>query len=85
MLAQAAQQNKESVSFFGVISGPDERVDDDKVRAVAKRTRMPYPQIRDRDLDLTHRFHVRGTPTIIVIAPDKTIAHHGSRPPKTWR
>jgi len=83
-LAAAARKHAGSVAFYGVVSGPDEYVDDGKVRTVAKKYSMPYPQIRDRELELTHQFHVRGTPTIVVVRPDGRVAYTGHQPPESW-
>jgi thiol-disulfide isomerase/thioredoxin len=83
-LARAARQLEGRVDFFGVVPGPDDLVDDDEVRRTATELGSPYPQVRDRDLALTRRFQVDGTPTIVVIGSDGNIRHHGHGPPSEW-
>ena len=76
-LVRASNQHRETHRFFGVVTGPDDLVDDAKVKSLARRLGLPYPQVRDRDGDLAKRFEVEGTPTIIVIAPDRSIVYRG--------
>lgn len=83
-LAQAIREHADAIRFFGVVSGPDAAVDDEKVRRVAREWKHPHPQIRDRDLSLTRRFNVRGTPVIIVLGRDGEVLYRGYRPPKSW-
>lgn len=83
-LADAVEQYGESMQFFGVVSGPDHIVDDAKVRKVAKDWHHPQPQVRDRDLALTKRFNVRGTPVIIVLGLEGRILFRGYRLPDDW-
>ncbi len=80
-LDQAARELTGRVQFVGIVPGPDDRVDDVEVRDVVGRHALSYPQVRDRDLVLTHRFQVEGTPTIIVIAPDRSVVFEGHRSP----
>ncbi|MFQ5655637.1 MAG: TlpA family protein disulfide reductase, partial [Planctomycetota bacterium] len=68
---------EDAIQFVGVIPGPDENVDEEEVRRLAKSFRLPYPQARDRDLSLTRRFGVRGTPTIIVLGPGGVVRYRG--------
>ncbi len=84
-LAAAARKHGKAIRFIGVVPGPNDRVDDKKVRAVARRFAMPYPQVRDRDLALSDRFAVTGTPTIIVLGPDGKIVYNGHEPPADWQ
>jgi thiol-disulfide isomerase/thioredoxin len=83
-LVQAVRDQAGTVRFFGVISGPDASVDDDKVRTVARDWHYEHAQIRDRDLALTHRFKVAGTPVIIVLGQDQQVLYRGFRLPKSW-
>ncbi|MEQ8762785.1 MAG: TlpA disulfide reductase family protein [Planctomycetota bacterium] len=83
-LNEAAHELEGQVDFVGVIPGPDDRVDDGEVLAVAGSYALVYPQVRDRDLSLTRRFGVQGTPTIVVIGPDRSILFDGHRSPD-WK
>ena len=44
---------------------------------------LPYPQVRDRDLFLTRRFDVKGTPTLVVIGAEGVL-YEGHGPPEDW-
>ncbi len=83
-LARAVEEYGDDLQFFGVISGPDRAVDDAKVRRVAKEWGHPQPQVRDRDLSLTQRFKVSGTPVIIVLGRQLRVLYRGYRLPKDW-
>jgi thiol-disulfide isomerase/thioredoxin len=83
-LAHAVKQYGDSIDFFGVISGPDDVVDDTKVLRVAEEWGHRHPQIRDRDLTLTKRFKVVGTPVIIVLGRDAQELFRGYRLPEDW-
>jgi thiol-disulfide isomerase/thioredoxin len=83
-IAAAARELEGEVDFFGVVPGPDDVVDDAEVRRVAEELGSTYPQVRDRDLALTRRFGVNGTPTIVVIGSDGAVRHHGHEPPSSW-
>lgn len=83
-LADAVWRYGKSMQFFGVISGPDEVVDDEKVRRVADEWNHPQPQVRDRDLTLTKHFKVRGTPVIIVLGKGGRELFRGYRLPEDW-
>jgi thiol-disulfide isomerase/thioredoxin len=83
-LARAVREHGDEIRFFGIVSGPDRAVDDDKVRRVAREWNHPQPQIRDRDLSLTRRFKVRGTPVIVILGRDREILYRGYRLPKSW-
>ena len=64
-----------------MIPGPDDLVDEQEVGRVAERFAMPYPQVRDRELDLSKTFGVDGTPTIVVVAPGGEVLYHGHHAP----
>jgi thiol-disulfide isomerase/thioredoxin len=83
-LARAVREHGDALQFFGVVSGPERYVNDDKVRKVAKEWGHPQPQIRDRDLTLTERFEVSGTPVIIVLGPGAKELFRGHRLPDDW-
>lgn len=80
----AAAERAGTTEFYGVVSGPDDVVDDDKVREMTEQLGLTYPQVRDRSADLARHFDVEGTPTIIVIAPGGEISYRGHRLPETW-
>jgi thiol-disulfide isomerase/thioredoxin len=84
-LARAAATYSDSVQFIGVVPGPTGRVDDEEVKRVAAELGLTYPQVRDRDLALTQRFEVMGTPTIIALGDERELLYRGHRPPKDWK
>ncbi len=84
-LGEAARRLEDTVRFCGVVPGPDDVVDLDEVRRVAREMGLSYPQVRDRDLVLTSAFDVRGTPTIIVLEGQREVVFRGHRLPEAWR
>ncbi|MBW2292924.1 MAG: TlpA family protein disulfide reductase [Deltaproteobacteria bacterium] len=83
-LAHAVEKYGDAMKFFGVVSGPDDVIDDAKVLRVAEEWGHRHPQIRDRDLSLTNRFKVIGTPAIIVLGREGRELYRGHRLPKDW-
>jgi thiol-disulfide isomerase/thioredoxin len=83
-LVHAVEEYSDAMEFFGVVSGPDDVVDDAKVRRVVDEWGLRHPQIRDRDLTLTNRFEVVGTPVIIVLGQGARELFRGHRLPKDW-
>ena len=83
-LERAAQDQAGAIQFFGVIPGGDKFVDDDKVREVVKRFNLPYPQIRDRDVVITKKYKVIGTPYIVILGASNAILYQGHRLPQNW-
>lgn len=83
-LAHAVEEYGEALRFFGVVSGPDHVIDDEKVRRVAREWKHPQPQVRDRDLALTKRFRVFGTPVVIVLGAGHRELYRGFRLPDDW-
>jgi len=83
-LVRAVERLGERAHFVGVIPGPDGLVDDDEVRATALDWKLPYAQVRDRENALTGGLGVEGTPTIIVIGPDRSVRYRGHRLPSDW-
>ncbi len=83
-LADAVDHYGEQLQFFGVVSGPDEDIDDDDVRAVASNWGHRHPQVRDRDLALAKRFEVTGTPVIVVLGNEGRVLYRGYRLPHDW-
>ncbi len=83
-LERAARDHAGAIQFFGVIPGGDEFVDENEVREVVKRFKLPYPQIQDRDVAITKKYKVIGTPYIVILNSDKTVLYQGHKPPKDW-
>ena len=83
-LAKSAKAYADKAQFLGVISGPDDVVDDRRVESFIREAGLTYPQIRDRDLALTRGFAVDGTPTIIVMDPRKEVIYRGHHAPAKW-
>jgi thiol-disulfide isomerase/thioredoxin len=83
-LAADARKFGDDILFLGVVSGPDEYVDDREVEAKSTELGLPYPQVRDRDLSLSDRYEVEGTPTIVVLGTGGRILFHGHRRPADW-
>ncbi|MFT5286763.1 MAG: thiol-disulfide isomerase/thioredoxin [Planctomycetota bacterium] len=83
-LIAAAQKYESGIEIVGVVSGPDGVIDDDEVRATVKQFGLTYRQVRDRDLSLTRRFEVTGTPTIVVVGKGQKTLYRGHRAPEDW-
>lgn len=83
-IVKASKRFAQRARFVGVVPGPDELVDDTEVRAVARDWNLPYRQVRDRDNALTSGLSIEGTPTIVVIGPDRAIRYRGHRLPGDW-
>ncbi|MFT4516099.1 MAG: thiol-disulfide isomerase/thioredoxin [Planctomycetota bacterium] len=78
----ASVELADSMSFYGVVSGPDGSVDEDLYLKSIDELGLSYPQIRDKDLALTKRFSVTKTPTIIVIDSAGQLRFKGSHMPE---
>lgn len=72
------------MEFYGVVSGPDEAVDEADVSKVIFDTGMTYPTIRDRDLRLTKGLGVEIQPTIVILDPAGTVSYKAGTPPADW-
>lgn len=83
-LAADARRFGGDIEFVGVVPGTDDYVDDEEVERKARELGLPYPQVRDRDMALSKRFEVTGTPTIVVLGENGRILFHGHRPPEDW-
>jgi thiol-disulfide isomerase/thioredoxin len=83
-IVRAADEYGDTLRFFGVISGPDRVIDDEKVRRVAREWGYVHPQIRDRDLALAKRFRIFGTPVVIVLGDGGRELYRGFRLPDDW-
>jgi thiol-disulfide isomerase/thioredoxin len=83
-LAAADGRLAGSIDFYGVVTGPDDVVDEAAVASTARQLGLPYPQVRDRSAALARRFGVRGTPTIVVIEPSGEVSYNGHELPAAW-
>ncbi len=83
-LNAAAENYQGKIDYVGVISGPDDMVDDAEVDAIVKQFKLTYSQVRDRDLALTRRYEVTGTPTIVIVGRDRETLYLGHHAPDDW-
>jgi thiamine biosynthesis lipoprotein len=83
-IVAAAASRSATHAFFGVVPGPDDLVDEKELRAAIAANGFLFPQIRDRDLALTHAFGVGTTPAIVVLDERLEVLHRGPRPPRDW-
>jgi len=83
-VARAAATHGERLRFVGVVPGRDDAVDVAEVEATRAAWGYDLPQVRDRDLALSRALGVRGTPTIVVLGPDREVRYHAHRPPADW-
>lgn len=83
-LARDSRDLWRRVDFVGVVPGPDASVDEAALDQAIEKYDLPYPQVRDRDLSLTRRFAVDGTPTLILLGEGGQVLYRGHRPPKSW-
>jgi thiol-disulfide isomerase/thioredoxin len=77
----AASRKYPNLEIIGVVSGPDESVDAALLQSTIVELALPYRNVRDRALDLTHAFDVRGTPTIVVLGPKGEVLYRGHESP----
>lgn len=83
-LAKASLEFSDQLKFFGVVAGSDKDVNDDKVRAYVAKYKLPYAQIRDRDLTLVKQYEVKATPTILVLGEGRELLYRSHHLPKAW-
>lgn len=83
-IVAAQRQHADRIRFFGVIPGRDADVDDAEVARVRAAWGYEFPQVRDRDMSLTRRFGVQGTPSIVVLGAGGVVRYSGHRPPDDW-
>ncbi len=83
-LVKADRRYSPRLRFYGIISGPDKDVDEAKVKTIAGRFGVRYPQVRDRDLRLSKTFGVEGTPTIVILGSGGSVLYRGHRLPDNW-
>ncbi|MCA8960839.1 MAG: FAD:protein FMN transferase [Planctomycetes bacterium] len=80
-IQQASRRYADGLAFYGVITGSDDDVDDAAVDRFIHDAGLTYPQIRDRDAGLWHRYEIVGTPTIVVIDTNGKVIYRDHRPP----
>lgn len=78
-VAAAAERLASELLVVGVVTGPDEDVDEGEVRKVVERLGLDYPHVRDRDLAMAEDLRVLGTPTIVVYGPDGRYVKRATR------
>ncbi|MCA8923369.1 MAG: TlpA family protein disulfide reductase [Planctomycetes bacterium] len=84
-IAKAAADNAGKIRFIGIVPGKDGTVVDSEVRATADTWGYAaFPHVRDRDMSLTRKLGVSGTPTILVLAKGGQVVFNGHRPPADW-
>mgnify|MGYP006442093351 CR=1 FL=1 len=81
---QARRKFGERIEFYGVVSGPDQSVDEAAVRKVVFQNQLQYTQLRDRDGALSKHFSVQSTPTIVIIGADRQVLYSGHTLPEDW-
>jgi len=81
----ARAQWGEQVAFYGVVSGPDQAVDEQKMRSLVTKMGLNYPQLRDRDGSWSGRFDVKGTPTVMVFSPQGALLYRSNHLPEDWQ
>jgi thiol-disulfide isomerase/thioredoxin len=77
----AASRKYSNMEIIGVVSGPDEAVDAAELQRVITQLGLPYRNVRDRALELTHALEVRGTPTIVVLGEKGEVLYRGHELP----
>jgi thiol-disulfide isomerase/thioredoxin len=83
-ISKIAKDSKLRMKFFGVISGPDEFVDDNKVRSYLREQTLSFPQIRDREASISNTFGVKGTPTIVILGRNGEVLYNEHHTPSDW-
>jgi len=83
-IVEAQREHADRIRFFGVVPGRDADVDEAEVARVRAAWGYAFPQVRDRDMSLTRRFGVQGTPSIVVLGAGGAVRYSGHRPPEDW-
>lgn len=85
-LVEAAKANAGKLEFVGVVPGRDAVIDDALVTKTAKEWGYEgaFPQVRDRQLELTRLLGVEATPTIVVLGPGRKLLYRRHVPPESW-
>jgi thiol-disulfide isomerase/thioredoxin len=83
-VVEAARRHGDAIRFFGLVPGKPGTVDDREVEATAAAWGYAFPQLRDRDLAACRALGIEGTPTIVVLGPDRAVRYRGHRSPADW-
>ena len=84
-LVDAFNNHSGKLQFIGVIPGPDDDVNEKKIEKIVKNFGISYPQVRDRELSLTHEFEIEQTPTIVIIGKNYSILYKNNHLPPDWK
>ncbi len=77
----AASRKYPGIEFIGVVSGPDDAVDAAALERAIRDLRLPYRNVRDRDLELTNALDITVTPTIVVLGSHGDVLYRGHELP----
>jgi len=83
MVQQAHRKFADRLSIAGVVSGPDESVNEFKLGKIITDLGLTYPQVRDRDLTLTRMFQVKGTPDVVLLNTNREVVYRGHSLPES--
>ena len=83
MVQQAHRKFADRLSIAGVVSGPDESVNEFKLDKIIVELGLTYPQVRDRDLTLTRLFDVKGTPDVVLLNAKREVVYRGHSLPES--
>lgn len=83
-LVEAATRYKGQLSFIGVVSGPNDSVDEALIREIEFQQHLNYGTARDRELSLTRSFGVKATPSIYVLDAAGQVLYFGHEAPSNW-
>ena len=75
---------RDQVSFFGVVSGPDQSDNDRELQFTIQQLGLTYPQVRDRDGSWSRTLSVSSTPTVLVFSPQGEQVFRGHELPN-WK
>ena len=70
------------LSIAGVVSGPDQAIDADHLQSTIGRLGLTYPQVRDRQDELTQLFDVTITPQIVILDRNRQVVFNGHELPQ---
>ena len=84
LVQQAYRKFADQMNVVGVVSGPDSSVDQDMLNKLIFRLGLTYPQVRDRDLSITHLFEVKGTPDVVLLSADHEVLYRGHGLPASF-
>ena len=83
-ITKVSEFNNSGLQFFGIISGPDTIVNEQKVNSMVEQLNLSFPQIRDKSAEISDLFEVVGTPTIIIFNSRGEILYRDHTAPGNW-